>query len=213
MKSGTEMSSLAKTAKEPRRPGAQPGLAVSVLVLAATVILMFPAPAQAYIGPGAGFALAGSFFAVFAAIFSALLMFISWPVRLLARVLFRRKRPARARVKRVVVLGLDGLDHGLTEKMLGEGHLPNLARLRDLGSFHPLGSTLPPISPVAWSSFQTGVNPGKHNIFDFLLPDLRSYQPKLSSVEIRPPRRVLKIGKYRFPLGSGDVRLLPFMPG
>ena len=45
--------------------------------------------------------------------------------------------------------------------------------------------TLPPISPVAWSTFQTGVNPGKHNIFDFLVPDERTYQPKLSSVEIR----------------------------
>ena len=66
-------------------------------------------------------------------------------------------------------------------------HLPRLARsLWDL-IWLPfwLGSTLPPISPVAWSSFQTGVNPGKHNIFDFLIPDTRSYQPKLSSVEIR----------------------------
>ncbi len=115
---------------------------------------------------------------------------------------------ARSRVKRVVILGLDGLDHGLTEKMLAEGKLPNLARLREQGSFKPLASTLPPISPVAWSSFQTGVNPGKHNIFDFLMPDLRTYQPKLSSVEIRPPRRMLRLGNFRFPLGKADVRLL-----
>src|SRR5262249_51083913 len=107
-----------------------------------------------------------------------------------------------------VILGLDGLDHGLTEQMLADGKLPHLAKLRDQGCFKPLGSTLPPISPVAWSSFQTGVNPGKHNIFDFLTPDLRTYQPKLSSVEIRPPRRGLRLGKYRFPLGKADVRLL-----
>ena len=76
------------------------------------------------------------------------------------------------------------------------------------GGFWPLASTLPPISPVAWSSFQTGVNPGKHNIFDFLTPDQRTYPPKLSSVEIRPPRRMFRLGKYRFPLGKADVRLL-----
>src|SRR5262249_4612789 len=106
------------------------------------------------------------------------------------------------------VLGLDGLDFGLTQKLLAEGKLPNLAALQKQGCFLPLGSTLPPISPVAWSTFQTGTNPGKHNIFDFLTPDERTYQPKPSSVEIRPPRRALQIGKYRFPLGNADIRLL-----
>ena len=107
-----------------------------------------------------------------------------------------------------MILGLDGMDHGLTEKMLDEGKLPHLAALRDQGCFKPLGTTVPPISPVAWSTFQTGVNPGKHNIFDFLTPDLRTYQAKLSSVEIRPPRRSIRLGKYRIPLGKADVRLL-----
>src|SRR5439155_12117558 len=150
----------------------------------------------------------GSFFAVFAAFLSAVMLVFTWPIRLVWRLLFGRRAPAQSRVKRVVVLGLDGLDHGLTEKMLAEGKLPHLAALRDQGCFKALGSTLPPISPVAWSSFQTGVNPGKHNIFDFLMPDPRTYQPKLSSVEIRPPRRTLRLGKYRFPLGQPDVRLL-----
>ena len=72
----------------------------------------------------------------------------------------------------------------------------------------PLASTIPPISPVAWSSFQTGVNPGKHNMFDFLTPDLHSYQPKLSSVEIRRPRRTIGVGKYQLPLGKAGPRLL-----
>jgi len=80
--------------------------------------------------------------------------------------------------------------------------------LREQGCFKPLASTLPPISPVAWSTFQTGVNPGKHCIFDFLTPDLRTYQPKLSSVEIRPPRRSIGLGKYRLPLGKPALRLL-----
>ena len=92
--------------------------------------------------------------------------------------------------------------------MLAEGKLPHLAALRKQGCFKPLGTTLPPISPVAWSSFQTGTNPGKHNIFDFLTPDRHTYAPKLSSVEIRPPRRTIRLGKYRIPLGKADVRLL-----
>ena len=92
--------------------------------------------------------------------------------------------------------------------MLDEGKLPNFAKLRDQGSFKPLGSTLPPISPVAWSSFQTGTNPGKHNVFDFLTPDLKTYAPSSRSVEIRPPRRMIKIGEYQFPLSKPEVRLL-----
>ena len=150
------------------------------LLLSLVLLLSDAGTAHAYIGPGAGFALAGSFLAVFAAIASAIVLLLTWPVRSLWRAVFRRRPPARSRVERVVILGLDGLDYGLTEKLLGEGKLPHLAALRDKGSFRPLGSTLPPISPVAWSSFQTGVNPGKHNIFDFLTPDLRTYQPKLS---------------------------------
>ncbi|HEY7330184.1 MAG TPA: alkaline phosphatase family protein [Gemmataceae bacterium] len=172
------------------------------------IVLLAPSAAHAYIGPGAGFALAGSFLAVFAAFFSALLMAITWPIRLIMRSLFGWKARRRSRVKRVVILGLDGLDHALTTKMLAQGQLPNLAALRDRGCFKSLGSTLPPISPVAWSSFQTGTNPGKHNIFDFLIPDPRTYQAKLSSVEIRPPRRALRLGKYQVPLGKADVRLL-----
>jgi predicted AlkP superfamily phosphohydrolase/phosphomutase len=181
---------------------------IQLFVLITAWVLLVPSSAHAYIGPGAGFAIAGSFFAMFAAMFLAVLVLLLWPIRLVLRALLGRRQPAGMRVKRVVILGLDGLDHGLTEKMLAEGQLPNLAALRNQGCFKPLASTLPPISPVAWSSFQTGVNPGKHNIFDFLTPDLRTYEPKLSSVEIRPPRRSLRLGKYVIPLGKADVRLL-----
>jgi predicted AlkP superfamily phosphohydrolase/phosphomutase len=161
-----------------------------------------------YIGPGAGFALAGSFLAVFGAILSAIAMLLLWPVRRLGRFLFRRKPPKKPQFKRVVILGLDGLDHGLTERLLSEGKLPHLAALREQGEFKALASTLPPISPVAWSSFQTGVNPGKHNIFDFLTPDTRTYQPKLSSVEIRATERSFGIGPLRLKFGRPDVRML-----
>ena len=112
----------------------------SLLLLAAfLVVLLAPSPAHAYIGPGAGFALAGSFLAVFAALFSALLLLLTWPVRLLWRALFGWRALARSRFKRVVILGLDGLDHGLTEKMLDEGKLPHLAALRDAGLLQAAG--------------------------------------------------------------------------
>jgi hypothetical protein len=151
-----------------------------LLLIAVLFLLASPSPAHAYIGPGAGFALAGSFFAVFAAVCSAVLMLLTWPMRLLWRGLFGRRVLARCRFKRVVVLGLDGLDYTLTERMLAGGKLPHMEALRQQGCFMPLATTLPSISPVAWSSFQTGTNPGKHNIYDFLTPDCNTYQPKLS---------------------------------
>jgi predicted AlkP superfamily phosphohydrolase/phosphomutase len=175
---------------------------------AAVLVLLLPGYAQAYIGPGAGFALAGSFLAVFGAIFSAVVMVISWPVRRILRFLFRRRPPEKPRFKRVVVLGLDGLDFNLTQKLLAEGKLPHLASLGAQGDFKSLASTLPPISPVAWSSFQTGVNPGKHNIFDFLTPDPKTYAPKLSSVEIRSLKKSFGLGPLRFSYGKPDVRML-----
>jgi predicted AlkP superfamily phosphohydrolase/phosphomutase len=181
---------------------------IHLLTVAVVLVALLPEVAHAYIGPGAGFALAGSFLAVLMAVLSAVVMLLTWPIRWLFRTLFRRRPPRPPRFKRVVILGLDGLDHGLTEQLLGEGKLPHLAALRDQGGFWPLASTLPPISPVAWSSFQTGVNPGKHNIFDFLIPDPHTYAPKLSSVEIRPSRRMLRFGPLRFPIGKADVRLL-----
>ena len=100
------------------RRGVRSAQRFRIVLFSILVLLLVPGAAQAYIGPGAGFALAGSFLAVFAAIFSAILMFLTWPMRLVARTIFGRRALARSRVKRVVVLGLDGLDHGLTEKML-----------------------------------------------------------------------------------------------
>ncbi|MEZ6051236.1 MAG: hypothetical protein R3C02_07600 [Planctomycetaceae bacterium] len=108
---------------------------IRIFLAAMLLVAMLPNSALAYIGPGAEFALAGSFLAVFGAIFSAILMILSWPVRRSLRFVLRRKPPEQPRFKRVVVLGLDGLDHGLTEQLLAEGKLPNLAALRDQGDF------------------------------------------------------------------------------
>jgi predicted AlkP superfamily phosphohydrolase/phosphomutase len=178
------------------------------LLLAALIVLLIPAKAQAYIGPGAGFAVAGSLLAIFSATLSAVLALFTWPARSVIRAIRGRRAFARSRIKKFVVLGLDGMDYALTEKFLAEGKLPNLIKLRQQGCFKRLTTTIPPISPVAWSSFQTGSNPGKHNIFDFLTRDKKSYLPKLSSVDIRSPRRKISLGKYQFALGKASIRLL-----
>ena len=178
------------------------------LLLAALVVLLMPAKAQAYIGPGAGFAVAGSLLAIFSATLSAVLALFTWPVRFVIRAIRGRRAFARSRIKKFVVLGLDGMDYALSEKLLAEGKLPNLIKLRQQGCFKQLTTTIPPISPVAWSSFQTGSNPGKHNIFDFLTRDKKSYLPKLSSVDIRDTRRKISLGKYQLALGKANIRLL-----
>ena len=177
-------------------------------LLAAVVVAAAPDTAQAYIGPGAGIAIGTTLFAFFAAFFSGLVAFFLWPIRGLTRLIRGRRALARARIKRFVVLGLDGMEPTLAEKFMAEGKMPNLSRLAEKGTFKRLGTTLPPLSPVAWSTFLTGCNPGKHNIFDFLTRDKRSYMPLLSSVQIGSPSRVLKIGRHRIPLGKPRVRLL-----
>ena len=159
----------------------------------------------AYIGPGAGIALVGSFLAVLFALVSAMFALLTWPLRWIYRAIRSRRALAKAKKKRVVILGLDGLDPDLVEEFLAEGLLPNLARLKEQGSYRRLQTTWPPLSPVAWSSFSTGTNPGKHNIFDFIARDPATYRPAISSVQIGQPRRVLKFGGYQFPLSSTPI--------
>ncbi len=167
----------------------------------AILLLIIAAPAAAYIGPGAGFAFVSTGFIFFIAFFLALVTLLTWPLRWFIRAVFRRRRLRKGGVRRVVVLGLDGQDPELTERFMEEGLLPNFSRLRDAGAFTPLRTSIPAESPVAWSSFMTGCNPGKHNIYDFLVPDRRSMLPVLSSAAVAPPRRTLKVGRYRIPLG------------
>ncbi|MCC6144531.1 MAG: alkaline phosphatase family protein [Candidatus Hydrogenedentes bacterium] len=68
---------------------------------------------------------------------------------------------------RFLLIGLDGAEPSLVEQWMGEGRLPQLARLAEAGSFLPLQSTRPPATFPAWTTCVTGVNPGKHGIVDF----------------------------------------------
>lgn len=179
---------------------------VPALTLLAVMLLVDSA--QAYIGPGAGFALGSTIFAFMAAMLSGMVAIFLWPARRLFRYVKGRKAFARARVKRVVILGLDGMEPSLAEKYMAEGRMPNLAKLAGQGCYKKLATTAPPLSPVAWSTFLTGCNPGKHNIFDFLTRDTRTYLPLLSSVNIVADALPRKFGPIRLPGRKADIRLL-----
>src|SRR5580698_7025899 len=139
----------------------------------------------AYFGPGAGFAFLGSFLSIVLAVIAGIVSAVIWPFRSLW-LLFKRR--GRARVQKAIFLGLDGLDPRVTERLMAEGRLPNLARLARRGSYSRLRTTFPALSPVAWSTFATGVNPAKHNIFDFLSRDLKTCAPELSSAKVWPAK-------------------------
>ncbi len=177
-------------------------------LLCLAVLLLWAAPASAYIGPGAGFALISSAFVLVIIFFSVLFSILFWPVRALLGWIRGRKARRRARIKRLVILGLDGLDPEIASDLIEQGRLPHFSKLAERGCFKPLGTSLPPISPVAWSCFMTGCNPGRHSIYDFLARDPANYLPVLSSTKIGEVDRFLKIGKFRIPLGKPTIRLL-----
>jgi len=86
--------------------------------------------------------------------------------------------------KKVMIIGIDGMDPDITEKMMNEGKLPNFASLKATGAYAHLATTVPSESAVAWTSFSTGMNPGNHGIFDFIMRDPRTYSLYLSLSEI-----------------------------
>jgi predicted AlkP superfamily phosphohydrolase/phosphomutase len=177
--------------------------ATRLLLLA---IIVAPTLAHAYAGPGAGFAVLSSFWAIFVAFLYSFYALATWPIRQLFRFLRRRNAYGKAKFNRAVILGFDGMDPELAERFMKSGKLPNLSKLRERGMFNKLRTTYPPISPVAWSTFMTGVNPGKHNIYDFLACDRDNYLPFLSSAEIKGPKRRIKLGKYSIPFGKTEIK-------
>ncbi|HEY7216059.1 MAG TPA: alkaline phosphatase family protein [Thermoanaerobaculia bacterium] len=84
---------------------------------------------------------------------------------------------------KLIILGFDGVDAKLTQRWMDEGKLPNLAKLRGQGTFTPLRPTIPSQTPVSWSTFSTGLNPGRHGIFDFLKRNPADYKPAFAAAE------------------------------
>lgn len=107
--------------------------------------------------------------------------------------------------RKVIILGIDGLDPKLLTQFAEEGILPHFSRLMEEGDFSPLQTTMPPLSPVAWSTFITGMDPGGHGIFDFLRRNPESLTPEFSMADVSEPEWELSLGSWAIPLESGKI--------
>jgi len=107
---------------------------------------------------------------------------------------------------KVLVLGYDGMDPRLVAEYREQGLMPNFDRVLDAGGqLIPLGTAIPPQSPVAWSTFITGLDPGGHGIFDFIHRDPSTLAPYLSTSLAMGPAAFWKLGKWQIPRGAGSV--------
>jgi predicted AlkP superfamily phosphohydrolase/phosphomutase len=108
--------------------------------------------------------------------------------------------------QKVIVLGFDGVDARYTEQWMDEGKLPNLAKLRQTGTYRPLLPTTPAQTPVSWSTFSTGIDPGRTGIFDFLRRDPRTYLPVFAAFD--ETKEPLLFGRRNAPAASVAVAVL-----
>ena len=116
------------------------------------------------------------------------------------RVFAGGKSSAGAR-KKVIIIGIDGMDPRLSEDMMESGQLPNFARLRQGGGYSRLGTSIPPQSPVAWANFINGAGPGSHGIFDFIHrnPE-RQVAPFFSAAETVGGSGYWEMGRHKIQL-------------
>jgi len=112
------------------------GLLVAVAV--AAMAAGTPSTADAYIGPGAGFAVLGSFAVIFVTMLLAGVSLLIWPFRMLWRMI-RRRTKSKPFIKRLIVVGFDGQEPRITERLMAEGKLPNMAKLAEQGGFNAPG--------------------------------------------------------------------------
>ena len=93
--------------------------------------------------------------------------------------------------KRVMVLGVDGMDYQMTTRLMEQGRMPNFSK--------------PPLSPVAWSDFMTGLDSGGHGIFDFLHRNPDTMIPEFSMSQFIPSENFLSLGSWRIPTDGGQL--------
>jgi predicted AlkP superfamily phosphohydrolase/phosphomutase len=114
-----------------------------------------------------------------------------------------------AAATKVMVIGFDGMDPQLVDEYRARGLMPNVDRMLAAGGqLIPLGTAIPPQSPVAWSMFITGMDPGGHGIFDFIHRDPATLVPYLSTSSAVGPADFWKLGEWRIPRGEGEVKNL-----
>jgi predicted AlkP superfamily phosphohydrolase/phosphomutase len=91
---------------------------------------------------------------------------------------------------KLLVIGLDGASFNVLDPLIEKSYLPNIARLIAGGARADLETTFPPITAVAWSSFMTGKNPGKHGIFEFVRRDHHSKRELAVNASFRQGRAI-----------------------
>jgi predicted AlkP superfamily phosphohydrolase/phosphomutase len=110
-------------------------------------------------------------------------------------------RVSRSFGKKVIVIGIDGMDPRLCRKLMQTGRMPNMAKLAAAGAFSELATSMPPQSPVAWANFINGNGPGSHGIFDFIHRHPHEQcAPFFSAAETLPGEGFLEVGDHRLTL-------------
>lgn len=107
-----------------------------------------------------------------------------------------------------IVIGIDGMDPKLMRRFIDEGAMPTFAKMMQTHSYSDIRTTTPPQTPVAWSSFITGTDPGGHGIFDFIHRTPDTFTPYLSTSRSFDAKRKLSFRGYNIPLGAGHVELM-----
>jgi len=115
-------------------------------------------------------------------------------------------RPTAA-APRVLIIGFDGVDYALTRDLMAQGRLPNISHVAAQGSLGPIRSSIPAQSPVAWSTFLTGRDPGVHGIFDFVHRDPRTMSPYMSTTKTETAH-TLSVGNWKIPVSAHRIESL-----
>jgi predicted AlkP superfamily phosphohydrolase/phosphomutase len=120
-----------------------------------------------------------------------------------------RSAPAHSHSdRRLIILGIDGMDPQLLHRFIREGKMPNFAKLEAQGDFRQLTTSIPPQSPVAWSNLITGMNAGGHGIFDFIHRDPKTSGVYFSASRVEGPKHAIHVGSWAIPLGGGSAEQL-----
>ncbi len=133
---------------------------------------------------------------------------VAFPTTVLAFLAIGTIERNQEPMKKVVILGIDGMDPQILKGFADQGFLPNFSKLMATGDFKPLETTMPPLSPVAWSTFITGTDPGGHAIFDFIHRDPKTIMPEFAMARTIPSDWTFTLGSWVIPLRGGRIESL-----
>ncbi|MFK8010923.1 MAG: alkaline phosphatase family protein [Marinicellaceae bacterium] len=105
---------------------------------------------------------------------------------------------------KTVIIGFDGMDPNLAQQWMDSGDLPHFKKLAETGHFQSLATSNPAQSPVAWSSFATGLNPGEHGVFDFIHRDPHTFDPVYSISGFKQPE-TLDVFGWDVPMSGPSI--------